>query len=381
MGIPGINNISKVYIIADNILSPLGQTTVENLAALKEGRSGVKQHNLAYSADTIAASLFEDGNQTIIDKNYSKFENLLLLSISKAIVNNEQIVTDKKTVLIISSTKGNISLLETESPNEELNTRVALHSSAQLVAGYFGFKNQPIVVSNACISGVLAILTGIRLIQSGVYENAVVAGADVVSQFVVSGFQSFRALSDMICKPFDKARTGLNLGEGAATVILSSHKKTETDVKVVSGAISNDANHISGPSRTGEELAFAIKKTLLDAGLTAHDIDYIAAHGTATPYNDEMEANAINHAGLQHVPANSLKGYYGHTLGAAGLIESIIAIHAIKEGLIFPSLGYDENGVSQPINICTELLKQPVKHALKTASGFGGCNAAILFSK
>ena len=381
MDIPGVNVLPEVFIIADNILSPLGCTTAENLDALKKNISGVKQYaHLPYSDEPIAASLFDDNNYTI-DKSYTKFENLLISSISNAVAENKGIVDDEKTILIISTTKGNISLIETELHTEALHTRIALHTSAQLVANHFGFKNQPIVVSNACISGVLAILTGMRLIRSGAYEHAVIAGADVVSRFVLSGFQSFHALSDTICKPFDKGRNGLNLGEGAATVVLSTHKKADTDVKVISGALSNDANHISGPSRTGEELGFAIKKTLSDAGLTAQNIDYISAHGTATPYNDEMEANALNHAGLQHVPANSLKGYYGHTLGAAGLIESVIAIHAIKEGFIFPSMGYQENGVSQPINICTELLQKPVKHALKTASGFGGCNAAILFSK
>jgi 3-oxoacyl-[acyl-carrier-protein] synthase-1 len=381
MGIPGINT-PPIFIIADNILSPLGKTTIQNLEALKQGLSGVKQHDyLLYCNEPVAAALFKMEEFNNIGENYTQFENLLISSIGDAIAGNKAVVADEKTLLIISTTKGNISLLETEEHTAELNDRVALHTSAQIVARHFGFKNQPIVVSNACISGVLAILTGMRLIRSGAYEHAVIAGADVISEFVLSGFQSFHALSDTICKPFDKARNGLNLGEGAATVILSAHQQTDTDVRVVSGAVSNDANHISGPSRTGEELGFAIKKTLSDAGLTAGDIDYISAHGTATPYNDEMEANAINYAGLQHVPANSLKGYYGHTLGAAGLIESVIAIHAIKEGVIFPSLGYRENGVSRPINICTELLSKPVKAALKTASGFGGCNAAILFSK
>jgi len=378
--IPGIANVPEVYIVGDNILSPIGKTTAENLEALKNGLSGVKQHTgLAMSPSPIAAALFDD--EVDIDKNYTKFENLLLSSIGDIMEGNELIIKSKKTLLLISTTKGNINLLETEPHTEALNTRIALHTSAQLVANYFGFKNAPVVVSNACISGVLAILTGMRLLQSGQYENAVVAGADVVSKFVLSGFQSFQALSPEICRPFDKDRAGLNLGEGAGTIILSVHKKHPDDVKVLGGAISNDANHISGPSRTGEELGFAIKKALLDAGMTGHDIDYISAHGTATPYNDEMEANAINFAGLQHAPVNSLKACFGHTLGAAGLIEAIVAIHAIKEGIIFPSLGYAKNGVTKPININTTLIKKTVKHALKTASGFGGCNAAIVFSK
>jgi len=370
---PGLN--PDVFIIGDNILSPIGMTTEENLAALKQGISGVKRHDHI----TAVASVFE-GDKTIIDKNYRKFESLLILSITDAIKQSGFNIDDQ-TALIISSTKGNISLLETEEHTEELNKRIALPTSAKLVADHLGIKTQPVVVSNACISGVLAILTGMRMIKSGQYENIIVAGADVISEFVLSGFKSFQALSNTACRPFDKDRTGLNLGEGAATVILSKTKKNDNDVKVSSGAISNDANHISGPSRTGEELAFSIKKALLDAGITAHDVGYISAHGTATNYNDEMEASAINIAGLQDVPLNSLKGYYGHTLGAAGIIESVIAIHAIKDGMIFPSPGFLENGVTHPVNVITSLLNTPVKHALKTASGFGGCNAAMIFSK
>jgi 3-oxoacyl-[acyl-carrier-protein] synthase-1 len=378
-------SIPKVYIVADNITSPLGHTTAENLSALKQNHSGVQIYNDLYgSAEPVAAAIFNSDEvifRSYIDKNYTNFEKLLISSIQNTLKKTELNLTGKKTILIISTTKGNIGLLETEPHTAELKTRVALHTSAQLVANHFGFTNQPIVISNACISGVMATLTGMRLLQSGQYENAVIAGADVLSQFVLSGFQSFRALSPAVCKPFDKDRVGLNLGEGAATVVLSIHQQNNHDVKVSGGAVTNDANHISGPSRTGEELGYAIKRALLESSITAHDVDYISAHGTATNYNDEMEANAIHHAGLQHAPVNSLKGYYGHTLGAAGLIESVIAINAIKDGVIFPSLGYVENGVTKPINVATSIIHKPIKHALKTASGFGGCNAAIVFSK
>jgi 3-oxoacyl-[acyl-carrier-protein] synthase-1 len=227
----------------------------------------------------------------------------------------------------------------------------------------------------------MAILTGMRLIQSGQYENAVVVGADVISKFVLSGFQSFQAISAEPCKPFDENRTGITLGEGAATMILSSNPKYADRIKVLGGAVSNDANHISAPSRTGEELCEAIERTLTMAGLVTGDIDLVSAHGTATSYNDEMEAKAIVLAGLETVPANSLKGYYGHTLGAAGLIESIISIRSLKENLILPTLGFDKIGVSNPINICTKLTPMRLKTCLKTASGFGGCNAAVVFSK
>jgi 3-oxoacyl-[acyl-carrier-protein] synthase-1 len=127
--------------------------------------------------------------------------------------------------------------------------------------------------------------------------------------------------------------------------------------------------------------SFVINKSLAEAGLTPGDIGFISAHGTATLYNDEMEAKAITLAGLQSVPVNSLKAYYGHTLGAAGLIESIVTLQSMREHLVLPSLGFADNGVSMPLNICSSLLHTSLNNCLKTASGFGGCNAAVVMSQ
>jgi len=371
--------MSAVYIVADNIYSPIGATTAENFLRIKQGISGIKQHHdTALADEPVYVSLFDKVDN---DLRYTRFEQLLIASVKDALKDSGEIAADEKTVLIISSTKGNISLLETEPDDPELNSRIALPTSAKLVAEYFGFVNTPVVVSNACISGIMAILTGMRLLQSGKYENAVITGADVITKFVLSGFQSFQAISPEPCKPFDINREGITLGEGAATIVLSSNAKYAGRIKVISGAVSNDANHISAPSRTGEELCTAIEKTLADAGLERGEIDLISAHGTATSYNDEMEAKAIALAGLDKTPANSLKGYYGHTLGAAGLIESIISIQSLKENLILPTLGFETMGVTNPINICSELTYGHLQTCLKTASGFGGCNGAVVFSK
>ena len=377
--------MTEVFITSDNIFSPLGISSAENFAQLKVSVSGVKKHEDPTMSDQpFYASLFSKKDVSLHDdaKNkFTKFEKLLIASISDALQDSSVNTRDNKTILIISSTKGNISLLESGTPGKELNKRIALTTSAKLVADHFHFVNQPIVISNACISGVLAIVTGMRMIQSGQYENAVITGADVISKFVLSGFQSFQAISDGFCKPFDAARAGINLGEGAGTVILSSQKKYSCGIKVSAGSVSNDANHISGPSRTGEPLYAAIRKTLNNADLSPSVIDLISAHGTATVYNDEMEAKAITLANMQSVAANSLKGYYGHTLGAAGVIESVVSIHSMKEDIILPTMGFQNIGVTKPINICASLLKTSVKNCLKMASGFGGCNAAVIFSK
>jgi 3-oxoacyl-[acyl-carrier-protein] synthase-1 len=373
--------MKDVFIVADNIISPLGNTTTANFLKLVQNISAVKQHNDKKIADEpFYASLFDTEDFKKNDQ-YTKFEQLIIASITDVLKQADIDVTDKKTLLIISTTKGNISLLETEKYNDALKRRVALPTSAKLITEHFNFTNQPLIISNACISGLLAILTGMRLIRSGQYENIIVSGADEITKFVFAGFESFQALSKNICKPFDKDRDGINLGEAAATIILSANKKNDADIKVVSGSVSNDANHISGPSRTGEELAQAINIAMNDAGLSHGDIDFISAHGTATLYNDEMEAKAIALSKLTSSPVNSLKGFYGHTLGAAGLIESIISIQSLKQNLVIPTMGFENIGVLKPVNVCAEIIDRPLKNCLKTASGFGGCNAAVIFSK
>ena len=186
--------MTEIFINSDNIVSPIGLTTAENFEQLKQNITGIKLRNDEVMSDqSFQAALFSNENfYSNLSKNrYTKFEKLLITSIAGAIANSSISAADKKTVLIISSTKGNVSLLETEVPSDALNKRISLNTSAQLVADHFQFVNKPVVISNACISGLLAMLTGMRLIQSGQYEHAVVAGADVISKFVLSGFQSF----------------------------------------------------------------------------------------------------------------------------------------------------------------------------------------------
>lgn len=371
-----------VFVAADNITSPLGFTTADNFAQLKNSVSAIKRHeDETMSAEPFYAALFDKSSNIIDTGKHTRFERLLIQSVAGALLGLDIDITGKKTVLIVSSTKGNISLLENHNADELLKQRIALTTSAKIVAAHFNMANNRLIVSNACISGVLGIITGMRLLQSGLYENAVVVGADVISKFVLSGFQSFQAISAGPCKPFDKNRTGLSLGEGASTIILSSNKKYNKGIRVAGGTTGNDANHISGPSRTGSELCHVMALTMKEAGVVPPNVSFISAHGTATVYNDEMEAKAISLAGLAQVPVNSLKGFYGHTLGAAGLIESVVTLQSMREGVIIPTVGFEELGVSQSIQVSNSIIYKPLQHCLKTASGFGGCNSAVLFSQ
>ena len=366
----------NVYVVSDNIYSPLGRNTRENIEALKQGRSGIQLHNGNLSSDPYYASLF-DSTLKIEDDSKTFFEQIVLASALDAIQKAGIQPSDKRTGFILSSTKGNISLIENVTNESYPVKKIALHTSASVIANELGFNSEPLVVSHACISGLLAMITGMRLIQSGLYDSLVISGADLITSFIYSGFRSFQAISPNPCKPFDAARDGISLGEAAATVVLSVNKSPGA-ILLSGGSVSNDANHISGPSRTGEELWLAIRRSMEQSGIKPNEIDFISAHGTATRYNDEMEAKAIHLASMENIPLNSLKGYYGHTLGAAGILESIVTIHSMKENIIFPTLGFSTPGTELPVNVSKEISKSNIQKTLKTASGFGGCNAAIV---
>lgn len=376
-----------ITLLSDNIYSPLGKTSLENYSAVIQGRSGLKCCGRIFGVEyPVVASLIDGGDvdcdfanigssplvQCCPSSNYTKFERLLILSIHDALLRCNIDATSEDTLFVISSTKGNISHL-----NDSNFLDCSIDASARKVARFFGNCVAPIVVSNACISGVNAQIVAQRLLEQGRYRHAVVAGCDEQSKFIISGFQSFKALSEEPCKPFDSNRTGLNLGEAAATMVYSA--ENTGGWHLMAGAIRNDANHISGPSRTGEGCFRAL--TAATKGYDTSKIAMINAHGTATLYNDEMESIAISRASLDTIPVNALKGYFGHTMGAAGILETIISTKALDSGTIIGTKGFETSGVSAPLILTAEHQTTHKTAFIKMLSGFGGCNAAIVMEK
>lgn len=370
--------------IANNIISPLGLTTEDNLNALLQGNSGLSLHEGTFGLpEAFCASLLDrnlitdlfDRSSLSLEK-YTFFEKLCILSASQAIADCSLQAEKEDVIFIISTTKGNVDVLEDCKDAEEAFPSY----SARRIAEYFGNNNTPEVISNACISGVCAQIEAVRALLSERYRYAVVIGADVLSKFIISGFQSFKALSMEPCKPFDNARTGLNLGEAAGTIILERTGDASPESwRYTASSNHNDANHISGPSRTGEG-SFRVISDLLkhvDKAETA----FINLHGTATAYNDEMESIALERAGLSDLPANGLKGFYGHTLGAAGIIETILSMAATDAGVILPTRGFETCGTSRPVNVDKNIRETDKQAFFKILSGFGGSNAGIAWSK
>ncbi|MCM1396348.1 MAG: beta-ketoacyl synthase [Candidatus Amulumruptor caecigallinarius] len=377
-----------IRVIGDNILSPLGLDSAANLLSILAGESCLRLHEHTFGLpEPFCASLLDREEierialaETLPAADTTFFEHLCILSASRAAAAAGIDPSASDTLILLSTTKGNVACLE-ENPDDP---RCYLSSSARRIARHFANPNEPIVVSNACISGICAQIAAVRALLAGRFRRAVVIGADLLSRFIVSGFQSFKALSFEPCRPYDRSRTGLNLGEAAATLILERTDSCDAVAwHYAASANHNDANHISGPSRTGEG-AFRVLCDLLDS-VPREELAVVSAHGTATPYNDEMEAIALGRAGLAALPLCGLKGFYGHTLGAAGVLETILTLHALDEGLLLPTRGFAEQGTSVSLNLCDSLRKVPVSNNplafFKIMSGFGGSNAGIAYRK
>lgn len=376
-------DLRSVYISHTNCVTPLGFDVESNVHALEKGISGIsRQDNPALMDAPFYSGVIDDEKLNAAfaaisnGNSYTRLEKMMLLALYPVVQKAEIALTDK-TAFVLSTTKGNITALQ---HNEAVPQEAYLQGLAQNIAGFFGFTSQPIVVSNACVSGILAISVAKRIIQAGAYDHAFIVSGDEVSKFVLAGFNSFQAMSDEPCRPYSVNRKGVTLGEAAAAALVTVDSNN-ANAKIIGDGSINDANHISGPSRTGEGLVRSIESVLKEAKISADAIQYISAHGTATPFNDEMEAIAFNRTGLNEVPVNSFKGYYGHTLGASGLLETVMGLETMKHNRVYTSLGYDEPGVSQPINVIRENKDTQVDYFLKTASGFGGCNTAVVFQK
>ena len=367
-----------VFRIADNITSPLGLTSAQNYQAVKAGHSALTHYsNLWDIPDAFTAALFSTSqNQAMYLAGMTRFEALVIHSITQALESTNLSITSSRVVFILSTTKANVELLEY--PNTPLEM---LHpgGSALRIAKYLGMTTEPIVVCNACVSGLSALILAERLLSQKIYDYAIVCGADVLSRFVISGFQSFKSMDAQPCRPYDIERLGMNLGEAAATMILAGEETGHQEGwSILQGTLRNDAHHISTPSNKGEGAYRALAPLLQQ--INKEELALVNAHGTATMFMDQMEAIALHRTALDDIPVNSYKGYFGHTLGAAGVLETILTIYALDDHTILGTRGFQELGVSVPIQVSAESRSTDKRTFIKLISGFGGSNAALLVS-
>jgi len=261
--------------------------------------------------------------------------------------------------------------------------------AAEQIARHLGISDFVTTISTACSSAANAIMLGARMIRAGLLDRALVGGTDCLSRFTINGFQSLMIYSDSHCRPFDDHRNGLNLGEAAAYLLLEhpdvAGRCGRKPLAYLTGyGNANDAFHQTASSEDGEGAYLAMLQALNVAGLAPAEIDYVNAHGTATPNNDLAEGTALlrifgSEYGLP--PFSSTKAFTGHTLAAAGAIEAVFSVLSLRHQVIFPNLNFEQPIASLGIVPQTEPVNKIIKHVLSNSFGFGGNCSTLLFSK
>lgn len=393
-----------VAITGMGIITAIGNNVAENYASLiaaKKGISRISQIETIHK-DEIMVGEIADTN-AILEKQLGLAENQVSRTVligciaAQEAIENAEItdINDARTGLISGTTVGGMDKSEQYFydyfDRPEVRQHITgLHAgdSTKKIAAHLGLEESFVTtISTACSSAANAIMLGARMIKSGQLDRAIVGGTDCLSKFTINGFKTLLILSDTYNSPFDEARKGLNLGEAAAYLVLESEALVKQEKKEVLGYVTgygnaNDAYHQTASSEHGDGAVLAMEKALKIAGMQPSDIDYVNAHGTATPNNDLSEGRALIRLFDGKVPEfSSTKAFTGHTLAAAGGVEAVYSILALQNDTIFPNLNYKTPMKEFDLAPVTEVTKKPLHNVLSNSFGFGGNCSTLIFSK
>ena len=388
----------RISVTGLGIVSAIGMDLEANLSSLLNLTSGISTIELLKGLEQkFFGGEIKLANQQLAEIAFRKKQNeilprslLLSLIAAKQAWGKNTISPKIKTAIIGATTIGGMDFTE-----EYFKTKQSIHSLehhpcgiiTDYLADYFHLEGFKTTISTACSSAANAIILGSRMIKHGLADRVLVGGGDALTKFTVNGFNSLRIYDADFCKPFDDNRNGLNLGEAAAYIVLENDKslsitKNRKIATVLGWGNANDAYHQTASSPNGEGAQKAMQLALAEADLKPEDIDYINAHGTATANNDLSEGRAIETLFGKNQLFSSTKGYTGHTLAAAGIVELIYSILSIQNNTIFPVLN-NKTKMSE-LNITPVIdLKQNIEinTILSNSFGFGGNNATILIGK
>ncbi|MDR1553766.1 MAG: beta-ketoacyl-[acyl-carrier-protein] synthase family protein [Prevotellaceae bacterium] len=414
--------MSKILVSGMGIISAIGNNVVETLQSLRENRSGIEHlrylktaHN-KFPVGEIKLSNEEMMRMLNIPENLPVTRTSLMgmLAVHEALISacycwrNQQLsdkqkvaalfkMTDKRIALINGTTVGGMDkreqfykdFLENDSKNDYIKSHDC-GTCTEMIADYFGIFSQLQTISTACSSAANSILYGAELLKNDKADIVVVGGSECITKFHLNGFKMLMILDREKCRPFDITRAGLNLGEGAAYLVLEKeeHFRKRTALSPLAElkgyANTCDAYHQTASSPEGDGAFLAMKKALENANLSLSDIDYINAHGTATQNNDLSEGTAIQRLFGDNIPpVSSTKTFTGHTTSAAGSVEAVISILALQNNFVPANLGYKKKMQElnfEPFTNSHKTLK-PVRVVLSNSFGFGGNNTTLIFSK
>jgi 3-oxoacyl-[acyl-carrier-protein] synthase II len=394
----------RVVITGTGLITPLGIGKKQNISGIIEGRNAIKEI-ASFDVKGYRGKTGGEVNRFNFSKKLKRLKpsrldratKLLLVAVDEALL--EAGLSDglpQDASFILGTTLGGMfsgeiyhkSIVYGKKGRPSLILDYLAHCQGAHLTEEYGLKGKHFTISNACASGTNAIGFAFRDIRSGRAHTVIAGGYDTMCEFTVAGFNSLQAVTPLLCRPFDKGRDGLVLGEGVGVMVLEEMGRAEKRGADIIAEIegygeSSDAFHITRPDPGAAAAAAAISDALRDAQIDASRIDYINAHGTATPYNDAMEAKAIQSVFgnfSKTIPVSSIKSMIGHLLGGAGAVEAVITILAMKEGILPPNLNYKTPDPECPLNIVDKPgQRMAIKRAVSNSFGFGGANAAIVF--
>jgi len=394
----------KVFVTGLGVVSALGIGLEANLNALEKEATGIKLNTLldGLFADTYVGELPIANAELLQLAGFAKNKSiprtaLLGVIAAKEALGATLLENSLPTGFINGSTVGGMDLTENyfsdfilgnKHQHFKLTATHDLGTVTNIIAGCLGAPNYVNTISTACSSSANSIMLGARMIKAGIINRVIVGGSDAIARFTINGFRSLMIYDNEICQPFDQNRRGLNLGEGAGYLLLendASLKQTKNEVVAeLSGwHNANDAYHQTGTSPDGDGAMKAMEGALELAGIDADKIDYVNAHGTATPNNDQSESNALKRIFKnKKVNFSSTKGFTGHTLGASGGIEAVYSLMALKNQCCLPNIGLATAMDEAPNLPVTSFTKNvAITHVMSNSFGFGGNSTSLIFSK
>lgn len=393
---------ARVYITGCGLITALGTGVADNLSALEQGRTGIAlpQFLNTVHKSTLVTGEVKHSNQALAEKagvnpKTSRTALLGLIAAQEAIVSSGLSKPELKKAAFINGTSvGGMDI--SEQHYEALVNKADFDyagvflghdcgAGTAMIADHFNIKGQLSTISTACSSSANSIMQAARLIRSGRFDTIIAGGTDALSLFTLNGFNALKILDPQLCKPFDENRAGLNLGEGAAYLVLESEAQVEKRKAQVWGELigygnANDAYHQTASSPEGKGATLAMKKAMQMAG--ERTVDYVNAHGTGTANNDHSESTALKLMFDDNVPDySSTKSFTGHTLGAAGAIEAVFSLLAIRHNLKFPNLNHQDDMKVLNKKPIVQIKNEPVTCVLSNSFGFGGNCTSLVFAQ
>ena len=393
----------RIYITGVGMISAIGNNISESLLSLSQSKTGIDKINYLTTRykDEFLAGEVKLSNADLMDlvkdnsPDLNRNSYLAMLAAKEAVINSGIDTKDGLRTGVISSTtvagmsKTEMFYKEMFEKDDHLNV-LDTHDcgdSTERIADYIGNVDYVTTISTACSSAANAVMLGSRMIKNGLLDRAIVGGVDALSKFTFNGFNTLMILDKEWCKPFDENRKGLNLGEGAAFLVIEGEealrkRNGKALAEVIGYANANDAYHQTASSPEGYGATLAITQALEMSGLTTREIDYINMHGTGTPNNDLSESIATKTVFGNHIPKfSSTKAFTGHTLAAAASIEAVISTLSLQHQLIFPNLNFTTPIAETHLVPVTELLQTPINTILSNSFGFGGNCSSLIFKK